>query len=126
VPWLQQPHHEHTFEQIEITAAGGLIHPERAAQFGAVPKLAVKMGEHGPEALQGGCRHAHPQFGDVAFQQGADEVASPDQAGFLGIRQKGAGKTTAQPQACGGFLPHLHQRKTRHLHNLEAASQRFR
>ena len=46
VPGLQQPHHEHTRQQVEITAAGGWVDPEGTAQqFGALPWLPMLMGQ---------------------------------------------------------------------------------
>jgi hypothetical protein len=103
VPGLQQPHHEHTLQQVEIAAAGGLVDPEGTAQFGAVPWLPMTMGQHRPEALQGHGRHALAQLRQVALQQCADEVAPPDQTVGLVVGQKRTWKTAPQPQRIGGL-----------------------
>lgn len=61
----------------------------------------MKVRKHRPEALQGGGWNGHAQLGQIALQQGADEVSPPDQAVVVVSRQEGTGKVTSQPEFCG-------------------------
>ncbi len=126
VQGLEQPDHEHAGEQIEIAAAGGLVDPKGTGQFGTVPDLTMEMGKHCPEPLQRGCRHPHSQLGKITLEQGADEVAAPDQAVVVAAGKKRAGEAAAQPQGGCGVQTDFRQGETFHLDDLNPSRQRFR
>ena len=88
VPGLQTANHGGAAEEIEITARGGLRSTEGASELGAVPDLAMKMGDHRPEAPERLGGSTDSELWQILLEKGAQDVASPAGAGGVGGRQK--------------------------------------
>jgi hypothetical protein len=54
--------------------------------------------EHGPEAVERLGGDARTELRDVPLQVGADEVVAPEEALFVGSREKAVRKAAADPQ----------------------------
>ena len=99
---------------------------QHAAEGGEVQHLPLEMGAHPPEAIDRGGGDAKAELGEIAFEEGADELLSPSEAGRVVPGQQAVGKSAAQPQRLFGgdaIWDDLAVRKGRELEERDAASE---
>src|SRR5688572_25664048 len=73
-PRLQEPNHERACQQIQIAAARRMRYAERSRNLRPVPDLAVKMGEHLPNPLDGTSWKSRPQRREILIDIGSAKI----------------------------------------------------
>ena len=101
-------------------------HPERACEFGRVPDLAVPMGQHGPEASQGGSRHANSKRRQVTFQECPRETFEPEKGARVRSGKPRFRKAAAQPTTIEAVMADLIEAETTEPVVVDPARERLR
>ena len=84
------------------------------------------MGQHVPESLQGDGRDLDAELGEIALDQGVQELAAPGQRisfGAADVRQR---KAAAQPMSALSARAEISQAKALQIHGLQSAGQGLR
>jgi len=103
-PRVQLANHKSTSQPIEQPAHAWLGDAKRARGICGVPRLAVVVREHGPEAAYGQCGRTQSESRQVALQESADELAPPGTAVNVGSRGERKREAAAIPQPVGRRL----------------------
>jgi len=95
-------------QDVDVAGHGLPADRERRGQLRVVEQTTLDMGQHGPQATQGGRRNTGSEGRNVPFQVGRDEGFAPAQAGRIVRRQPRQREPTAHPERmqvgadCGG------------------------
>lgn len=102
VPGLQLAHDEGFGQLTQVAADGRVGDSEGTPELGAVPDLAVPVGQHRPEAAHRGPGNPASQSGEVALHEGVGELASPSFAVLVRRSEERTRKAAAEPEPFQG------------------------
>ena len=125
-PGRQRAHHQRTGQNVQIPACGPFVGTERAGEFRGVPHLPVVVGGHGPETPERFRGNRDAELGNVPFEKGAGEAASPPRGGPIIGRQVGARKAAPQPQRPPSLRSDLRKVESGQVHDPDPPGERLR
>lgn len=100
--------------------------PQGLAQLRGVEQLALQVGQHAPEALQGFSRHPHAKLRQVALQEGAQKILPPCERGGVAGCEVTQREAATQPKRLElRIRPQFSGKQGRQLHIADPPRQRF-
>jgi len=97
VPGGELPHHEGAAQEVEVAPHRRLADAQRACGLGRAPDASVIVSDHRPEALQRESGHADSHLGEIALEEGLDELLAPARAVGLRAGEERAREGSAPP-----------------------------
>ena len=112
-------------EDVEIAAGRAFARTERPRELRGVPDLAVPVRDHHPEPPERLGRDANAQLGEIALQEGADEVVEPVGCVLVVGGEEGAREAAPQPEVAPTRRPDFFQVEAGERDQPDPAGQRL-